>query len=44
MSAGSRPLRRKLFRVFAVLGVLGLLLVGVAGYTIVQWQQTEETL
>lgn len=44
MSAGSRPLRRKLFRVFAVLGVLGLLLVGVAGYTIVQWQQTEDTL
>ena len=44
MSAGSRPLRRRLFRVFAVLGVLGLLLVGVAGYTIVQWQQTEETL
>ncbi len=44
MSAGSRPLRRKLFRVFVVLGLLGLLLVGVTGYTIVQWRQTEETL
>ena len=44
MSAGSRPLRRKLFRVFVALGLLGLLLVGVTGYTIVQWRQTEETL
>lgn len=44
MSAGSRPLRRKLFRVFLALGVLGLLLVGVAGYTIAQWQATEDTL
>ena len=44
MSPGSRPLRRKLFRVFVALGVLGLLLVGVTGYTIVQWRQTEETL
>ena len=44
MSAGSRPLRRKLFRVFVALGLLGLLLVGVTGYTIVQWRETEETL
>ena len=44
MSAGARPLRRKLFRVFVALGLLGLLLVGVTGYTIVQWRQTEETL
>jgi signal transduction histidine kinase len=44
VSAGSRPLRRKLFRVFVALGLLGLLLVGVTGYTIVQWRETEETL
>ena len=44
MSAGSRPLRRKLYRVFVALGLLGALLVGVAGYTIAQWQTTEDTL
>jgi signal transduction histidine kinase len=44
VSAGPRPLRRKLFRVFVALGLLGLLLVGVTGYTIAQWRETEETL
>ncbi|SFP52884.1 Signal transduction histidine kinase [Geodermatophilus dictyosporus] len=40
----TRPLQRRLLRTFAALGLLGLLVVGVTGYTLVQWQATEDTL
>ncbi len=41
---GARPLRRRLLRSLVALGVLGVLVVGVTGFTIVQWQATEDTL
>ena len=45
MSGGRpRPLQRRLLRTFVALGLLGLLVVGVTGYTITQWQGTEDTL
>ena len=39
-----RPLRRKLLSSIIALGLLGLLVVGVTTYTVVQWRETEQTL
>ena len=39
-----RLLRRKLSSSLLALAVLGLLVVGVTGYTVVQWRATEQTL
>lgn len=39
-----RLLRRKLSLSLLALAVLGLLVVGVTGYTVVQWRATEQTL
>ncbi|MEX5718257.1 ATP-binding protein [Geodermatophilus maliterrae] len=39
-----RPLQRRLLRSLVALGLLGVLVVGVTGFTLVQWTETEQTL